>query len=160
MRRICSFTDLFFLLWFVCACRGAGIFTDYLLLKAIQRRIGAKTIRSKSNINWQHKKKMKSVKEQIRRIRVIRDRFWTWRRSRRRKSTVRSRRRRSTLRPVWKTIPSEARVTRDEVSGLKPWRGGLSGRQYQRRMGVTFSIVKSEEWRVKNRAGAVIKWRM
>ena len=32
-------------------------FTDYLLLKAIQRRIGAKTIRSKSNINWQHKKK-------------------------------------------------------------------------------------------------------
>ena len=32
-------------------------FTDYLLLKVIQRRIGAKTIRSKSNINWQHKKK-------------------------------------------------------------------------------------------------------
>ena len=62
---------------------------------------------------------MKSVKEQIRRIRVIRDRFWTWRRSRRRKSTVKSRRRRSTLRPAWKAIPSEARVTRDEVSGLK-----------------------------------------
>ena len=74
---------------------------------------------------------MKSVKEQIRRIRIIRDRFWTLRRSRRRKSTVRSRRRRSTLRPAWKAIPSEARVTRDEVSGLKPWRGGLSGRQYQ-----------------------------
>ena len=36
---------------------GAGIFTDYLLLEVIQRRIGAKTIRSKSNINWQHKKK-------------------------------------------------------------------------------------------------------
>ena len=62
---------------------------------------------------------MKSVKEQIRRIRVIRDRFWTWRRSRRRKSTVRRRRRRSTLRFAWKAIPSEARVTRDEVSGIK-----------------------------------------
>ena len=32
-------------------------FTDYLLLKAIQRRKGANTIRSKSNIKWQHKKK-------------------------------------------------------------------------------------------------------
>ena len=52
-------------------------FTDYLLLKAIQRRIGAKTIRSKSNINWQHKKKMKSVKEQIRYIRLIRVRVTT-----------------------------------------------------------------------------------
>ena len=31
---------------------------------------------------------------------------------------------------AWKAIPSEARVTRDEVSGLKPRRGGLSGRQY------------------------------
>ena len=31
---------------------------------------------------------------------------------------------------VWKTIPSEARVTRDEVSGLKQRSGGLSGRQY------------------------------
>ena len=30
---------------------------DYLLLEVIQRRIGANTIRSKSNINWQHKKK-------------------------------------------------------------------------------------------------------
>ena len=30
---------------------------DYLLLKSIERRIGTKTIRSKSNINWQHKKK-------------------------------------------------------------------------------------------------------
>ena len=43
-------------------------FTDYLLLKAIQRRIGAKTIRSKSNINWQHKKKNEISEEQIRRI--------------------------------------------------------------------------------------------
>ena len=34
---------------------GAMIVTDYLLLKAIQRRIGAKTIRSKSNIKWQHR---------------------------------------------------------------------------------------------------------
>ena len=31
---------------------------------------------------------------------------------------------------VWKTIPSVARVTRDEVSGLKQRRGELSGRQY------------------------------
>ncbi|MDY2806708.1 MAG: hypothetical protein SOU48_09490 [Prevotella sp.] len=36
---------------------GFVLVTDYLLLKAIQRRIGAKTILSKSNINWQHKKK-------------------------------------------------------------------------------------------------------
>ena len=32
---------------------------------------------------------------------------------------------------VWKTVPSKARVTRDEVSGLKTRRGKLSGRQYQ-----------------------------
>ena len=32
---------------------------------------------------------------------------------------------------VWKTIPSEARVTRDEVSGLQLRRKELSGRQYQ-----------------------------
>ena len=31
---------------------------------------------------------------------------------------------------VWKTIPSEARVTRDAVSGLKQRREELSGRQY------------------------------
>ena len=31
---------------------------------------------------------------------------------------------------VWKTIPSEARVTRDEVSGLRMKRKQLSGRQY------------------------------
>ena len=30
----------------------------------------------------------------------------------------------------WKPIPSAARVTRDEVSGLKQRRGELSGRQY------------------------------
>ena len=30
---------------------------DYLLLKSIERRIGANTIRSKSYIKWQHKKK-------------------------------------------------------------------------------------------------------
>ena len=34
--------------------------------------------------------------------------------------------------------------------GIKAWRGGLSGRQYQRRMGVTFSLVKSEKWKVKS----------
>ena len=32
---------------------------------------------------------------------------------------------------VWKTIPSEARLTRDEVSGLQLRRKELSGRQYQ-----------------------------
>ena len=31
---------------------------------------------------------------------------------------------------VWKTIPSEARVTRDGVSGLPIMKGELSGRQY------------------------------
>ena len=56
-------TDLFFSRIFIVSswiCRrllGAGIFTDYLLLEVIQRRIGAKTIRSKSYIKWQHKKK-------------------------------------------------------------------------------------------------------
>ncbi|MCI6369928.1 MAG: hypothetical protein MR819_02820 [Prevotella sp.] len=30
---------------------------DYLLFKSIERRVGAKTIRSKSYIKWQHKKK-------------------------------------------------------------------------------------------------------
>ena len=32
---------------------------------------------------------------------------------------------------VWKTVPSEARVTRDVVSGLQTWSRRLSGRQYQ-----------------------------
>ena len=32
---------------------------------------------------------------------------------------------------AWKAIPSEARVTRDEVSGLKHDEERLSGRQYQ-----------------------------
>ena len=55
-------TDLFFHGFFysIMICLrlpGAGIFTDYLLLEVIQRRIGAKTIRSKSYIKWQHKKK-------------------------------------------------------------------------------------------------------
>ena len=31
---------------------------------------------------------------------------------------------------VWKTVPSEARVTRDEVSGLRTKRKQLSRRQY------------------------------
>ena len=57
MRRICSFTDFLCVLLDFLRLPGAGIFTDYLLLKAIQHRIGAKTIRSKSYINWQHKKK-------------------------------------------------------------------------------------------------------
>ena len=33
---------------------------------------------------------------------------------------------------VWKTVPSEARVTRDEVSGLRTKRKQLSGRQIGR----------------------------
>ena len=44
MRRICSFTD-FFCSWICLRLPGAGIFTDYLLLKAIQPRIGANAIR-------------------------------------------------------------------------------------------------------------------
>ena len=36
---------------------GAMIVTDYLLMEAILRRIGANTIRKKSNIKLQHKKK-------------------------------------------------------------------------------------------------------
>ena len=32
---------------------------------------------------------------------------------------------------VWKTVPSVARVTRDEVSGLQTGKKRLSGRQYQ-----------------------------
>ena len=53
-------TDLFFHGFFysfmICLrLPGAMIVTDYLLLEAIQRRIGANTIRSKSNIKWQHK---------------------------------------------------------------------------------------------------------
>ena len=48
---------------------GAMIVTDYLLMEAILRRIGANTIRKKSNIKLQHKKKWDPWKEQIRRIR-------------------------------------------------------------------------------------------
>ncbi len=55
MRRICSFTDFFYSFMICLRLPGAMIVTDYLLLKAIQRRIGAKTIRSKSNIKWQHR---------------------------------------------------------------------------------------------------------
>ena len=57
MRRICSFTDFLCVLLDFRRLLGAMIVTDYLLLEVIQRRVGAKTIRSKSNINWQHKKK-------------------------------------------------------------------------------------------------------
>ena len=40
---------------------------------------------------------------------------------------------------VWKTIPSEARVTRDEVSGLRIKRKQLSGRQYLNEVDVNSS---------------------
>ena len=55
MRRICSFTDFFYSFMICLRLPGAMIVTDYLLLEAILRRIGANTIRSKSNIKWQHK---------------------------------------------------------------------------------------------------------
>ena len=48
-------TDLFFSRIFIVSCciclrlPGAEIFTDKLLLEVIQRRVGANTIRSKSN---------------------------------------------------------------------------------------------------------------
>ena len=53
-------TDLFFhgffvFCWIYLRLSGAMIITDYLLLEAIQRRIGANAIRSKSNIKWQDK---------------------------------------------------------------------------------------------------------
>ena len=53
-------TDLFFhgFVYSIMICLrlpGAMIVTDYLLLEAIQRRIGANTIRSRSNIKWLHK---------------------------------------------------------------------------------------------------------
>ena len=37
----------------------------------------------------------------------------------------------TTISFAWKAIPSEARVTRDEVSGLQTRGERLSGRQYQ-----------------------------
>ncbi len=43
-------------------------------------------------------------------------------------------RERSPSRLGWKPIPSEARVTRDEVSGLKKTYKQLSGRQYHSRI--------------------------
>ena len=55
MRQICSFTDFFYSIIICLRLPGAMIVTDYLLLEAILRRIGANTIRSKSNIKWQHK---------------------------------------------------------------------------------------------------------
>ena len=56
------------------------------------------------------------------------------------------------IRFAWKAIPSEARVTRDEVSGLKPRRGGLSGRQYQadKNQADKTSIDKNKEKTEKN----------
>ena len=52
MRRICSFTDFYCVLFDFMRLSGAGIATDYLLLAVIPRRIGANAIRSKSNIKW------------------------------------------------------------------------------------------------------------
>ena len=52
MRRICSFTDFYCVLFNFMRLSGAMIITDYLLLAVIPRRIGANAIRSKSNIKW------------------------------------------------------------------------------------------------------------
>ena len=52
MRRICSFTDFYCVLFDFMRLSGAMIITDYLLLAVIPRRIGANAIRSKSNIKW------------------------------------------------------------------------------------------------------------
>ena len=49
MRRICSFHGFLLSCWISLRLPGAEIFTDKLLLEVIQRRIGANTIRSKSN---------------------------------------------------------------------------------------------------------------
>ena len=53
---------------------GAGIFTDYLLLEVIQRRIGANTIRRQIQDQVNLRKKIRE-KDKIRRIGVIRELF-------------------------------------------------------------------------------------
>ena len=55
MRRICSFHGFVYSIMICLRLPGAMIVTDYLLMEAILHRIGANTIRSKSNIKWQHK---------------------------------------------------------------------------------------------------------
>ena len=57
MRRICSLTEFFYSFMICLRLPGAMIVTDYLLLEAIQHRIGANIIRSSSNIKWLHKNK-------------------------------------------------------------------------------------------------------
>ena len=74
MRRILSFTDFYCVLFDFMRLSGAMIITDYLLLAVIPRRIGANAIRSKSNQVVTHDI-IKSVKDKIRRIGVIRDLF-------------------------------------------------------------------------------------
>ena len=49
MRRICSFHGFVYSIMICLRLPGAMIVTDYLLMMAILRRIGANTIRSKSN---------------------------------------------------------------------------------------------------------------
>ena len=84
-------TDLFFSrisfnlvlpldIWFTTDCICAYAAQDSLQQEIIRDNHSAR--QAQTNHKWIKK----SVKEQIRRIRFIRDRFWTWRVSRRRKS--------------------------------------------------------------------------
>ena len=84
-------TDLFFSrisfnlvlpldIWFTTDCICAYAAQDSLQQEIIRDNHSARQAQTN------HNRKNKSVKEQIRRIRVIRDRFWTRRESRRRKS--------------------------------------------------------------------------
>ena len=86
MRRILSFSRISFNpvlpldIWFTTDCICA-----YTALDSLQQEI-IRDNHSARQAQTNHNRKNKSVKEQIRRIRVIRDRFWTRRESRRRKS--------------------------------------------------------------------------
>ena len=86
MRRILSFSRISFNpvlpldIWFTTDC-----FCAYTALDSLQQEI-IRDNHSARQAQTNHNRKNKSVKEQIRRIRVIRDRFWTRRESRRRRS--------------------------------------------------------------------------
>ena len=87
MRRILSFHGFLFLLvlpldiGFTTDCFCAYTALDYLQQEIIRENPSAR--QAQTNHNWIKK----SVKEQIRRISVIRDWFWTWRARQRRVST-------------------------------------------------------------------------
>ena len=89
IRRIISFSRILFLLvlpvdiGFTTDCICAYTALDDLQQEIIRENPSAR--QAQTNHNWIKK----SVKEQIRRISVIRDWFWTWRASQRRVSTSR-----------------------------------------------------------------------